>query len=142
MIRKAIRRLFEGKTIITEVVWKQGEVYKFDELPDDVQWDIAQQVSEEEGYEDTFIPLKKRSYKLSLHSHEENMSFLEEVFGYGLPEAMEEQEVVDLADNIEKFGLNHPVFGLEGLHRRLAFAYLEQPILYLELVKKDENGKS
>lgn len=110
--------------------YKVGDAYEFEELPEGVQDDVVVQLEFER------VPADFR-YRLVVVPHETLMGSLEERYGTGLGEAIDDQDIADLAENIRARGLQLPPVGDEGWHRALAVAKLGWDLPYFVMEEKD-----
>ena len=95
------------------------EVLSFDELPEAVKAEFS--VQYEDDFE--FDPYSYR-FRAVFVSYEQLTEELDNVYGVNLIDAVEDEYVLELAANIEKFGMRQLPIGSEGDHRKLAHHYL------------------
>ena len=95
------------------------QILSFDELSEVVRVEFS--VRYEADWE--FDPYSYR-FRAVFASYEQITEELDEAFGANLIDAVEDEYVLELAANIEKFGMRQLPIGSEGNHRKLAHHYL------------------
>jgi len=104
------------------------KIFSFQDLPEITKADFLVQFDGDfefttEGY----------YFKLKLISYEKLAEELDEVFGPNLIDAVEDDYIVELANNILQNGLQNPPIGSEGIHRTLAHFYLKKDMLRFKI---------
>jgi len=131
-IKKILRE--STTTDISDFTYNIGDVFTYNELPISVRDEIDICYGEGDDVED-FYPSEQK-YKVVLYSYDKLMEWLDRVYGHSLGDEADTDEILQLADDIRKNGLNYPViFGCEGHHRALAYYHLEKPIPSFQLVR-------
>lgn len=115
---------FDGQT------YEDGQVYSFEDLPSEVKEDLwkqdeSLQLAYGKGREDL-------KYRFTIVPPERLVSCMTQSFG---KECLLEEDIVELADNIRKFGLKNPPVEGEGYHRAMALASLRWPMPYFEVAE-------
>lgn len=105
-------------------------IYSFDELPESAQADFRAQFEDDfEFNADAFY------FQLKIISYEHLTEELDSVFGPNLLDYVEDDYVLHLADDILKNGLQNPLVGNEGVHRKLAHHFLKRDVLRFEIFR-------
>ena len=106
-----------------------NKTFSFDELSKDVQNDFLLQL----GNNFEFY-LQEFSFKLRLVSYEELSEELDAFFGNNLIDEVEDNYILELANDIVLNGLKNPPIGSEGKHRTLAHHYLHKDMLRYDII--------
>lgn len=110
---------------------KNNTCYKFEDLPDGTKADFLDQLGEE--FEDKEFLFYFRLTTIPLQVLLEQY---DELLGPNLSDYLEDDYVINLANDIKQNGLKNPPIGMEGNHRSLAFIVLEKDMPYFEIIKK------
>lgn len=114
-----------------------NKIYLFKDLPVDAQNDFLVQF--ESDFD--FSP-QNYFFKLTLVSFEELTAELDEIFGPNLIDAVEDDYVIELANDILINGLKNPPIGSEGIHRALAYHYLGKDMFRFQFYPLNRDSQS
>jgi len=113
-----------------------NRIYNFDELSTMVQDDFLIQFEDDLEFNknDYLFCLRKISYKKLLEDYDI-------ILGPNLVDEINDEYTTNLAMDIKTNGLKNPPIGSEGAHRCLAHLYLQEDLLWFEIIKKKLKGK-
>jgi len=110
--------------------WKEGKLYRFQDLTSQGKVDAKLHFSKESE-------AKKARYRFMMLSQYDLMEMLAGSYGPDLNEALNDPYVKELEENIRLHGLENPTVGGEGMHRLLAQARIGKGAPYFGIEYED-----
>jgi hypothetical protein len=113
------------------------QIFSFKELPNESKKDFLLQFENDFEFE-----FEEYSFKLKLIPYQQLTKELDDIFGCNLIDELEDDYVVELANDILLNGLINPPIGSEGIHRTLAHHYLNKDMLRFEIIHNNSSSIS
>ena len=108
---------------------KNNVIYSFKELPTEAQKDFLVQFENEFEFDP-----KEYTFSLEIISYQKLLEEFDLILGANLIDELENDYIIELAQDIKDNGLKNPPICSEGIHRSLAHLYLKKDMLRFEII--------